>query len=227
MVLRNATVFACGTLAATTVDMETDYKKLMTSKLDVDLQEYIDNRVKYNPNAVFAAIDELKNRGRTFSDTEIETIKSDLDKQQEISKQRVADSSESAMKWDKNAVDDSDAPLLYSQKAIYSFSLFFGVLFGSILMTLNFRKTADKKGGLTALAFGVVYTAIQLWVLSFIPRNTGLTLATSLGGAFILNLYFWNKFIGKETTYRKRPIWTPLILGIALAALLFLVAINE
>ncbi len=185
----------------------------MASKSDEGLQEYIDNRTKFTPVAVYTAIDELKKRGRTFTDEEFTQIVNDIEKHQEISKKRVAES-DAGQKWDKNIVDDINAVELYSQKAIYGFSIAFGVLFGSILMALNLKRTSTKKSIALTIAFGLTYTVIQLYLLSFIPRNTGLTLFASLGGALILNYVFWKKFIGADTPYRKRSIITPLIIGL-------------
>jgi hypothetical protein len=204
--------------------MEIDFVKLMATKPDEGLQEYIDNRRKYSPPAIYAALDELKKRGRTFTDEEYSQIVADIEKQQEISKQRVAES-EAGHKWDKNVVEDGNAIELYSQKAIYGFSAVFGVLFGSILMALNLKRTSSQNSILSVISFGVTYSIIQLYVLSFIPQNTGLTLITSIGGALILNYVFWKKYIGLETTYRKRKIWIPLIIGIVLFALVITVVI--
>ncbi|MES2566263.1 MAG: hypothetical protein V4565_05320 [Bacteroidota bacterium] len=196
----------------------------MTTKSDAGLQEYIDNRNKFSSVAVHAAIDELKKRGRTFTDEEFTQIVNDLEKQQEISRQRVADS-DGGQKWDKNIVDDINAVELYSQKAINGFSIAFGVLFGSILMAMNMKRASSQKSVTLTIVFGIAYTAVQLYALSFIPRNTGLTLMTSFGGALILNYVFWKKFIGVDTPYRKRKIWTPLIIGVIIFALFMTVMI--
>ncbi len=205
--------------------METDFIQLMTTKSEEGLQEYIDNRQKYNPQAVFAAIEEFKKRGRVFLDNEIETIKSDLLKQQEISKQRIADSEPSPTKWKKNVVDDVNAPQYYSEKAIYIFSILFSVLFGSILMTINLSKAKKKNAAISVFLFGIIFTGIQIWLLSLIPRNSGLTLITNVGGASIINYYFWKNYIGTDTKYRARPIWIPLLIALCITIPLFYIII--
>ncbi len=205
--------------------MEIDFVKLMVSKSDEGLQECIDDRKKYNPDAVYAAIDQLKLRGRIFTDEELNIIKSDIEKQQEISKQRVAEANETSTKWDKNVVVDLNESELFSQKAIYGFTIFFGVFFGSILLSYNLKK-ADKKNYIfIVILFSILFTTIQLWVLSYIPRNTGLTMITSVAGAFILNKYFWTKYIGEETKYRAKAIWIPLIIGLILGGILIYLTI--
>lgn len=50
--------------------MAIDFIKLMTTKSNEELEEYIKNRQKYQPMAIYADIDELKQRGRNFSDEE-------------------------------------------------------------------------------------------------------------------------------------------------------------
>src|SRR5580704_15659804 len=124
--------------------MEIDFIKLMASKSEEGLQEYLDNRKKYTPEAVFAAIEEFKKRGRAFTEEEIEKIKTDVEKQKEINEQRAAASPFNSNRLGRNVVKDADAPQYYSERAIYMFSTLFSVLFGSILMAINLNKT-DKK----------------------------------------------------------------------------------
>jgi len=204
--------------------METDFVKLMTTKSDDGLEEYINNRQKYTSVAIYAAVDELKKRGRIFTDEEFDKIATDVKQQEKIRMQRIADS-EAKRKWDKNLVEDSDAIELYSQKAISGFSIAFGLMFSSILMALNLNRTPSKRAIPLVIVFGIVFTVVQFYLLSLIPRNSGLTLATNFGGALILNSVFWKKFIGDETPYRKRKIWVPLIIGILISALFLSVMI--
>ena len=60
-------------------EMEIDFEKLMSNKSDEGLQEYLDNRSKFTPEAVEAAITELQKRGRIFSDEELYSIKHELE----------------------------------------------------------------------------------------------------------------------------------------------------
>ncbi|MBK8368777.1 MAG: tetratricopeptide repeat protein [Bacteroidetes bacterium] len=154
------------------------------------------------------------------------SIHSEIEKQQEISKQRVEDSDTSPNQWKKNVVDDPDAPQFYSERAIYGFSIAFSVLFGSILLAINLKQTGKKAQAWSVVAFGITYTAIQMFVLSSIERNTtGLGFVASMGGALILNHYFWKTYIGKDIKYRTKPIWIPLIVGIVITASILFVYI--
>jgi hypothetical protein len=203
--------------------MEINFEKLMTNKSDEGLQEYLDNRTKFTPEAVEAAIAEMQKRGRVFADEELANVRQDLQaKRVETEKE---DKEIFGNQWKKNVVTDENAPEYYSERAIYMFSAFFSVIFGSVLLALNCRHTDEKKGVWEVIAFGVVYTGLQLWLLSMIPRNTGLTLVFSMGGALIMNHFFWKKYIGKDTKYRTKPIWKPLIIGLIIFTPLFLAAI--
>ncbi len=118
---------------------------------------------------------------------------------------------------------DENAPLYYSERAIYMFSVFFSVIFGAVLLAINFRNTDEKKGVWEVITFGLVYTG--LWLLSVMPRNTGITLAFSMGVALLINHFFWKKYIGKYTKYRTKPIWEPRIIGLIIFIPLLLAAI--
>lgn len=63
--------------------MEIDFQKLMSNKSDEGLQEYLDNRTRFTPDAIEAAIAEMQKRGRKFSDEELNTY------QREIQQRRV------------------------------------------------------------------------------------------------------------------------------------------
>lgn len=199
--------------------MEIDFQKLMLSKSDEGLQEYIDNRLKYTPEAVESAITEMKKRGRIFTNEELVVIRNDIkQKQQQEALIEKKESSFGRNNWTKNVVEDENAPAYYSERAIYGFSVAFGVISGAILLAINCAKSEAKKDLWQIVAFGVTFTGAQMWILSMIPRNTGLTIGCSIGGAYILNGVFWKKYIGKDTKYRTRPIWIPLIIAIAITA---------
>ena len=67
--------------------MQIDYQKLMTSKSDEGLQEYLDKCSTYLPEAVEAAIIEMQKRGRAFSDEELTTFRQNS----EVSRKRNED----------------------------------------------------------------------------------------------------------------------------------------
>ena len=105
------------------------------------------------------------------------------------------------------------------------FSAFFCVIFGAVLLAINFRSTESKKGVWGVIVFGLIYTGLQFRVLSMIGRNTVLTLVCGMLGGMLMNQFFWKKYIGKDTKYRTKPIWKPLIIGIIIFTPFILAAI--
>jgi len=98
-------------------------------------------------------------------------------------------------------------------------------------MVLNIKSTEKKTGIFTVLIFGAVYFLFEIFILSLIPDKTSsfvnlIRLSFNGLGAFIIHTLIWDKFIGKDFKYRKKPIWLPIILGIIMEGLLFLLWIN-
>jgi len=118
-----------------------------------------------------------------------------------------------------NVVKDEEAPAYFSQRAIWVFSILFSVLFGSILMSMNLSKTESKKGVTTVVVFGVIYTALVIWLLNSIKANSGATFVLNGAGAMIMQYFFWDKHIGADTLYRAKPVWIPSIIGAVIMAL--------
>jgi len=118
-------------------------------------------------------------------------------------------------KMNQYVVKDEQAPAYYSQRAIWYFAIFFGVLFGSVLMAINLHKAGAKRGPITmVLGFGVVYTILQIWFSNIVDLGTPVTFGLNAIGSSVLQYFFWPKYIGAETRYRAKPIWMPLIIGI-------------
>jgi hypothetical protein len=189
--------------------LEIDFQQKMTVKADDELQNYLVNYDKYSPAAIRAAFEELKNRGKVFTENELDLIEANIS-----SRQQFIDEREKSLTGlsAKNIVDDAEAPLYYSQNAIYMFSAAFSVLAGAVLLSINLKNTGNKRVVRQAIFVSVVYLTIILSVLSFLPRNTGLTIAVNGFGAWILNKMYWERYIGKDTKYRAKPIWKPLII---------------
>lgn len=64
--------------------MEYDFEKLMSNKSDEGLQEYLNNRAKYTPKAVEAALAELQKRGLTFTEEKLNSVKEELQQRKEF-----------------------------------------------------------------------------------------------------------------------------------------------
>jgi len=210
--------------------MEMNFQRLMTKKSDKELEEYLNNIMAYSRDIVEAAIQELKNRGRLFTEVELSTFESKIqERENSIGKNTITvrDSIE------KNIVEDESALALYSRKTVDWTTLIFGIIVGSILMALNFKSVEKKKGIIAVLFFGILYFILEIFIMSFLPDDmaSSLTNVVRLGlnglGAYIMHTLIWNKFIGKDFEYRKKAVWLPILIGIIINVLFILLWFNS
>ena len=122
----------------------------------------------------------------------------------------------------KNVVIDPDAPLLYSQIAIIAFSIFLNPFLGAVLLAMNIGNKSNKikvigVGVLFLLALVCFFLIPDYYFSSFV-RNVYYFVIFVGGfvGGYLFSIVFWNKYIGRETKYRAKPIWIPLIIFILL-----------
>ena len=207
-----------------------NFQRLMTKKSDKELEEYLNNIMAYSRDIVEAAIQELKNRGRLFTEVELSTFESKIqERENTIGKNTITvrDSIE------KNIVEDESALALYSRKTVDWTTLIFGIIVGSILMALNFKSVEKKKGIIAVLFFGILYFILEIFIMSFLPDDmaSSLTNVVRLGlnglGAYIMHTLIWNKFIGKDFEYRKKAVWLPILIGIIINVLFILLRFNS
>ena len=210
--------------------MEMNIQRLMTKKSDKELEEYLNNIMAYSRDIVEAAIQELKNRGRLFTEVELSTFESKIqERENTIGKNTITvrDSIE------KNIVEDESALALYSRKTVDWTTLIFGIIVGSILMALNFKSVEKKKGIIAVLFFGILYFILEIFIMSFLPDDmaSSLTNVVRLGlnglGAYIMHTLIWNKVIGKDFEYRKKAVWLPILIGIIINVLFILLWFNS
>jgi hypothetical protein len=116
----------------------------------------------------------------------------------------------------KNIVDDPNAPELYSQRAVWAFSLFLAPLFGSVLMAMNFKRLEKPDIIVVVVMFGLLWYGLAMLILPEDAKSSLVYLFNMLGG-LVLVYAFWPKFIGKELKYRKRGILVPTIIAAAIA----------
>ncbi len=183
-------------------------KEILSAKTEDQLKYYLKNVDKHTSEGVRTALAELKSRNVDLPE--------DIDEQIE-EKIRLKESTnyDSLKGWNKNVIKDIDAPEYYSQTAIYVFSILFSVLFGAVMMAINLKNAGERWG--TPIFFGLLFTFGQINLAQFIPHpSLGISLIINAVGVTIMYQLFWNKGIGKDTKYRAKPIWIPLIIGILL-----------
>jgi hypothetical protein len=87
---------------------------------DEELNDRIENRQKYLPETTEATITELQQRGHTFSEEELNIINQDIKAQREnVALYGKGSLGLSNNKYKSNLVDDPEAPMFYSRRAIY------------------------------------------------------------------------------------------------------------
>ena len=187
----------------------------MIEKLsDNELEKYIRPESRFVPESIQYAFDILKERGRIFSENESEQI------QNLIASKKVDDIKPEPIKnngWDKNITENESAIELYTNKLIWIFSVFFGVIFGTALQVYNYYKTKNYKALIATLIFGILYTAIQIFIMDEYGNiEFGRTsLRFFLSGIGALGLYIIRENIFKTTLeYRAKSFVLPLIICI-------------
>ena len=193
----------------------THFESLIAKKTIEELMEYIDNFERCSSGALTFVVNELKTRGVNFSDEELDLLYKKIEKKKEKEEESNIFSSSKSHK--KYIVTDPNAPLLYSKIAVALFSILFNTFFGAILLALNIENKINK---IKVIVFGVVFTTLAIWIANLLPHSTFHVYTIYSIGAYVLSTEFWNKYIGRETKYRKKPIWMPLIISIIITGLL-------
>jgi len=195
----------------------THFENLISKQTVEELMEYINDFERYSPWALTAVINELKAKGKTFSDEELNSLYEKIEKKKEAEEEQSPFFS-SSKSWGKYIVTDPEAPLLYSKFAVSSFSFFFSAIFGAILLALNVENKTNK---IKVIGVGVLFTTIVILVGSLSSLPILYVFGINGASSYLLSTEFWNKYIGRETKYRAKSTWRPLLVLIAIAVVLF------
>lgn len=126
-----------------------------------------------------------------------------------------------------HSANNNEAPIpqYYSQRAIWGFILVYTPLAGSILLMWNILRTKNKIGAIYSLIFGIIYTPLIYFITALVAETELVYLlmiaAFYVLAAIILNHVFWNKYIGKETDYKRKSIIYPSIIWILVILLIY------
>lgn len=178
----------------------------MKSKSNQELETIFDQKNNYTDEAIQAVIWELEDRN-LIEKSEVSYIESQIKNKEII---------ETEIDINKSPFEGLELPFLYSKKAIQGFTIFFSTIFGAVLLMSNFKATNNLKARNQVLIFGIGYTILSTVFLNFLPRMFFLTLLFNFVGYAILIEFFWNKTLGKDIEYRKKQIWKPLLISIAI-----------
>lgn len=186
--------------------MDAYYVNKMAVKTELELLEYFHNHQKYVPAAVLAAVNELQKRGRTFTDAELATLEAERQAVQQAATEEISINAETD--------EAEDVPQLYTPSAILGFSIFFSLLFGGLLLATNIRQIGNRRGSWAVIGFSILFMFIEVVAMYQLKRSSTMSLAFNLVGAFILNYYFWPKYVGVQRAYEAKSIWRPLVISI-------------
>jgi hypothetical protein len=119
--------------------------------------------------------------------------------------------------WKANRVKDAEAPVLYSQVAIYWFSVAFSVFTGAILMAINLRRFRQYQASWLVVLYGLAFTVVEMYALSNLRTSTtAITFIINSAGAYVINEYFWKRYFAVDMKYRANAIVWPLVICLAL-----------
>jgi hypothetical protein len=121
--------------------------------------------------------------------------------------------------------EEENIPTLYSDKVIYTFSVFFSVIAGGILLARNLKEVDRKDGIPHVIAFSVIYTFLSAYFLNVIKLGLVGTATLAIIGSMVLNSFFWNTYIGKGITYYRKSYRKALIITLIILIPLFLLAV--
>lgn len=200
-------------------------KRNVLSKLsNKELENYLNPKNRFVPEAVQMAFEILEERGRIFNESEKTNIQNTI--QQKIETEAAKNNEETEDLKDHITTDPS-AVKLYSRTLILVSSFFLGTFFGAVLLSLNFLKLKKYIPAIFTLLFGIIYVSLQYYVYNFLIENH---LATTsryslenlpiIAGPLILIL-IWVTTMPKRIVYRPQSFLFPIIFAAFMLFLIF------
>lgn len=183
----------------------------MSKKSNQELENIIQNKSTYTEEALQAVIWELENRNLIDKDEII--LEETLTKE-------VVPVSEKINKKNESVFEEFEKPILYSKKAVQGFTIFFGPLFGAVLLMFNLKVINKPKARIQVLVFGIGYTLLAFVGLNYLPKTFFISLIFNVIGYVILVEYFWNQNLGKELQHTTKEITKPLVISLLILALI-------
>ena len=189
-------------------------RKVIEKLSDDELEKYIKPESRFVPESIQYAYDILKERGRKFTEIESEEINNLIEskKASEIKSEPIKNNG-----WDKNFTEDEDAIELYTNKLIWIFSVFFGVIFGTALQVYNFYKLRNNKAAILTLIFGVAFSILQFTLMSYIGNIEygRFSIKFLLSGIGAIGLFFIRENLFKnQIQYKAKSFVIPVLIAI-------------
>lgn len=114
-----------------------------------------------------------------------------------------------------------ETPQLYSKTLILGFSIMFSTIFAAFLLMSNLRALGKNGARLQVLIFAILYVIATGVVIQTFGIAPSLTVIANVIGAAILNEFFWNKYIGRDTEYEKRGWIKPTLISLGIVLIVF------
>lgn len=202
-------------------------RKVLEKLSNQELNNYLKPESRYVAEAIEMAFEILKKRNVTFDTSETESIKSLIEKRREDEAKAEED-----LKLDLQDFEtqNPEAFPLQSRNLIFGFSMLFGTFAGSLLLAQNCYKLNKKSEAVTVIAFGIIYTLMQVFLFSYfegVPTKTDISIKKSpemlfaILGSFILYVV-WSDVVPKKFEYRQASYLLPIIVGIVMLGLIVL-----
>lgn len=126
----------------------------------------------------------------------------------------------------EETAEDNNLPKLYSKGLILIFSGFFSVLFGAVLLLSNLKQLNEKKARLQVLLFAMIYIGGMIFTINSMKSSVNFSVPLNILGGLILNEYFWNRYIGKDTEYNKKNWVKPTLISLGITVPIFILLMN-
>ena len=190
----------------------------MSKKSNAELEGIIQDKSSYTEEALQAVIWELENRNLIEKDEIILA---------ETAAVEGVQISEKINKNNESVFEEFENPILYSKKAVQGFTIFFGPLFGAVLLMFNLKAVNKPKARMQVLVFGIGYTLFSFVGLNYLPKMFLITLIFNVIGYVVLVEYFWNQNLGKELQYTTKEITKALIISLLFTLIMLFILISN
>ena len=190
----------------------------MSKKSNAELEGIIQDKSSYTEEALQAVIWELENRNLIEKDEIILA---------ETAAVEGVQISEKINKNNESVFEGFENPILYSKKAVQGFTIFFGPLFGAVLLMFNLKAVNKPKARMQVLVFGIGYTLFSFVGLNYLPKMFLITLIFNVIGYVVLVEYFWNQNLGKELQYTTKEITKALIISLLFTLIMLFILISN
>ena len=182
--------------------MDDSLEKLMVAKTDDELLDYLMDIKDYSAKEVRSALFELRKRGKYFNQLQWDYF-------QKVIKRKEADES-------------PDTPIYYPRESLFIYAMLLPIIFAYVVFSLNLKNKRDKW---VIIGFAVTYTIFMITLGNRLDMPARIPILFNFIAAFVLETFLWNKYIGKSVLYKKKSMWLPVLIALAIWVPLILLSL--